>query len=166
MFLETDIYAVFNNIVVIFIFLNDYCYFVDVWSDLFNFLVDISLLGVVWYLGSFVGLSVDELASLTIGTVAILHVLFAVLGLIQGWYILFQHHLLLSVGERALVTELTFAIELKILAHFCPELVDVWCRWGKVMLSTSWSERIKQFVDDTFGLRTVPLCFFEIRILD
>jgi len=47
MFLETDIYAVFNNIVVIFIFLNDYCYFVDVWSDLFNFLVDISLLGVV-----------------------------------------------------------------------------------------------------------------------
>ena len=69
--------------------------------------------------------SVDELASLTVGAVPIRHVLFAVLGLVQGGYVLFLHNLLLSMGEGALVTEFTFAVELKILAHFSAELVDV-----------------------------------------
>ena len=111
--------------------------------------------------------SVDELASLTVGAVPGRRVLFAVLGLVQGGYVLFNHHLLLSMGEGALVTKLTFAIELKILAHFCAELVDVWCRRGEVVLPGR--ERIiEQSVDvhDTLGNGTFPLRFFEIRILD
>ena len=46
MFLETDIYAVFNNIGVVFAFRDFGCLF-DVCSDLCNFLVDISLFRVV-----------------------------------------------------------------------------------------------------------------------
>lgn len=76
----------------------------------------------------------DELASLSVRAIPSRHVLLAVLGLIQGRDILFQHHLVLSVGEGALVSVLTFAIQLEILAHFCAELVDVWCRWGEVVL--------------------------------
>lgn len=135
MLLETDIYAVFNNIGVEFSVFRGFCCLFGVCSDLCNFLVDIGLLGVVCDLGSFVGLSVDELASLSIWAIPVRHVLLAVLGLVEGGDILFEHHLLLSVGERALVTKLTFAIQLEILAHFCAELVDVWCRWGKVVLS-------------------------------
>lgn len=84
---------------------------------------------------SFICVSVDELASLTVGAVPIGHVLFAVLGLVQGRYVLLLHNLLLSMCKGAFVTEFTFAVELKILAHFSTELMDIGSRWGKVVLS-------------------------------
>lgn len=126
-------------------------------SDLWCLLLGMSLPSVmVVTLAMFMGVSVDELASLTIGTIAVLHVLFAVLGLVKCGHILFHHHLLLSMGEGALIAILAFAVQLVILAHFGAELVYVWRGWGKVVLSRS--ERLKEFIDHwVLGHGTFPL---------
>ena len=41
----------------------------------------------------------DELASLPIWAVAILHVLLAQLGLVEDWHVALHHDLLLSMGK-------------------------------------------------------------------
>ena len=71
-------------------------------------------------------LAMDELASLTIWAVAILHILLAKFGLVEDRYITLSHDLLLSMSEGALVSIFAMAGLLEVLAHLSPEFVHIW----------------------------------------
>lgn len=82
-----------------------------------------------------VEVAVNELASLPVWAVAILHILLAQFGFVEYWNIGFCHHLLLSMGKWALITVFAITVLFEVFAHFGSEFVNVWGRRGESLFS-------------------------------